>query len=317
MKTGVTCSVIWLFILFCYIEAAYRCDYKYSTGSKGWFKHVVIPATWADARLHCMLEGAKLASPLNANIEADMKHIIKNFFTAESEIFTGLHATLSPGHFYSIEGVPFSEIPLVWAEYEPNNIGNHEHCITFNGLGEMSDTSCHETRPYICFRSANLKTEANECGTIDPDYRLDARTGSCYKFHTVPRTFSRAHFACSAEGGYLAIINSDVEAKVLRELFAKYPHRTMIGNFWKDVAFIGFLDWGERADWITIHGQTLDEAGYSKFSGGEPSNSTEGEFCGSMYRSGLLNDLWCERPAPFICEKNPNYPPVCRALQHK
>ncbi|XP_035441999.2 uncharacterized protein LOC118270504 [Spodoptera frugiperda] len=316
MKTGVKYSVIWIFSLFCYIDAAFRCDYKYSTGAKGWFKHVVIPATWADARLHCALEGAILASPLNADIEAEMKHVIKNFFTAESEIFTGLHATVSPGDFYSIEGISLNEVPLAWAENEPNNAGNNESCITFNGNGEMADRSCLETRPYICFRSGDLKSDANHCGTIDPEYRLDQRTGSCYKFHTVPRTFERANFACSAEGGHLAIINGDTEATVLKELFAKYPAGKMVGNFWKDVAFIGVHDWGEYGDWRTIHGKTLDEAGYSKFSLGEPNNSKPGERCGSIYRSGLLNDLWCDRPAPFICEKSPDHPPVCRALKN-
>ncbi|CAH1641629.1 unnamed protein product [Spodoptera littoralis] len=313
MKTGVTCSVIWLFTLICYTEASsFRCDYKYSSKAKGWFKHFVVPATWADARLCCTLEGAILASPLNADIEAEIKHIIQNFFTAKSEIFTGLHATSSHGDFYTIDGVPLSAISLAWAKNEPNNAKNNEHCITFDGNGKAADRSCHETRPYICFRSGDLKTEANECGTIDPDYHLDARTGSCYKFHTVPRTFGRAHFACSAEGGHLAIINSDVEATVLKELYAKYPNETMIGTFGKDAAFIGFAAWDEHGQWTTIHGKTLDEAGYSKFSPGEPKHSANEEFCGSMYRSGLLNDLWCSKPAPFICEKQPNYHPVCR-----
>lgn len=63
-------------------------------------------------------------------------------------------------------------------------------------------------------------------------------------------------------------------------------------------------------------GKTLDEAGYSKFSLGEPNNSKPEERCGSIYRSGLLNDLWCDRPAPFICEKSPDHPPVCRALKN-
>ncbi|XP_022827254.1 macrophage mannose receptor 1-like [Spodoptera litura] len=311
MKTCVTCSVIWLFILFCYIEASsFRCDYKYSTKAKGWFKHFVVPATWADARLRCTLEGAILASPVNADIEAEMNKIMDTFFTSESEIFTGLHATLT-GDFYTVDGVPLSEVLLVWAEKEPDNAGNKEHCITLNGNGEAADRSCHEARPYICFRSGDLKTEANECGTIDPEYKLDSRTEFCYKFHTVPRPFSRAHFTCSAEGGHLAIINSQVEATVLKDLYAKYPDGKMIGNFQKDAALIGFYDWGERGDWRTIHGQTLDEAGYSKFSGGEPNNYTTGEFCGSIYRSGLLNDRWCENPAPFICEKRSNYPPVC------
>ncbi|XP_022827253.1 macrophage mannose receptor 1-like [Spodoptera litura] len=291
--------------------SSFRCDYKYSTEAKGWFKHFVVPATWADARLRCTLEGATLASPINADIEAEMNKIMNTFFTSKSEIFTGLHATLT-GDFYTVEGVPISEVLLTWAENEPNNVGNKEHCITLNGNGEAADRSCHATRHYICFRSADLKTEANECGTIDPEYKLDSRTGFCYKFHTVPRTFSRAHFACSAEGGHLAIVNSKVEATVLKELYAKYPDGKMIGNFKKDAAIIGFYDWGERGDWRTIHGQTLEEAGYTEFSAGQPNNYTTGQFCGAIYRAGLLNDIWCDIPAPFFCEKRSHYPAVCK-----
>ncbi|KAH9644681.1 hypothetical protein HF086_011850, partial [Spodoptera exigua] len=250
--------------------AAFRCDYKHIPTAEGFFKHFVIPATWADARLRC-----------------------------------------------SLEGTPLSEISLAWAENEPNNVGNNENCITFNANGEMADRSCNEPRPYICFRSAEIKTEVNECGTIDSEYKLDQRTNSCYKFHTVPRTFSGAHFACSAEGGHLAIINSNVEATVLRELFAKYPSGTMFGSFRKDFAFVGFHDWGETADWRTIHGQTLEEAGYKKFASGEPNNATRGEYCGGILRTALLCDLWCERPAPFICEKKRNHPHICLPLERQ
>ncbi|CAH1641628.1 unnamed protein product [Spodoptera littoralis] len=313
MKTGVTCSVIWLFSLFCYTDASsIRCEYKYSSKAKGWFRHFVVPATWADARQRCTLEGAILASPINADIEAEMKHIIQNFFKAESEIFTGIHSIFSRRYFYTIDGIPLSEISVVWAKNEPNNAGNNEHCITFNAKGAIADRSCNEARPYICFRSGDLKTEANECGTVDPEYNWDSNTTSCYKFHTVPSTFTRAHFACSAEGGHLVIINSDVEATVLSDLFAKYPPETMIGNFPKAYAMIGFYDWEERGDWRTIHGQTLDEAGYSKFAAGEPNNNFESEFCGSMHQSSLLNNIGCEQIAPFVCEKRPDFPPVCR-----
>ena len=63
--------------------------------------------------------------------------------------------------------------------------------------------------------------------------------------------------ACSAEGGHLAIINSELEAIVLKELYAKYPVSKMVGTFRKDVAFIGLHDSGELWDWKTIHGNIL------------------------------------------------------------
>nr|XP_049705021.1 uncharacterized protein LOC110376681 [Helicoverpa armigera] len=295
-------------------ECSFRCDYKYSVVAKGWFKHFVVPATWFDARLRCALEGAVLLSPISPELEAEMTQILKNFFTSESEVFTGIHATISNGNYYSMEGIPIIDIQLPWADNEPDNKDNKERCITFNGNGDLADRMCEDTRPYICYRAGSKEAKTNECGTVDSEYRLDKRTKSCYKFHRVPRTFARAHFACSAEGGHLVIINSETEAKVLKELFAKNHAVTMPGVFWKDVAFVGFQDWGERGEWRTIHGETLSEAGYDKFSLGEPLNATTGEFCGSIYRTAMLNDLWCDKPAPFICEKNPDYPAVCHPL---
>ncbi|CAH0597887.1 unnamed protein product [Chrysodeixis includens] len=304
--------LVLLFFLRC-IECSFRCDYKYSTVAQAWFKHFVVPATWYDARLRCSLEGAILASPTTPEIEAEMTQILKNFFSSESEMFTGIHATFSQGDYSTVEGIPLSEIPTNWAEREPDNPGNKESCITINHHGDLADRSCKETRPYICYRSYTLEKKANECGTVDSEYRLDPRTKKCYKFHTEPRTFSRANFACYAEGGHLVIINSETEATVIRELFAKYPAFKMSGIFWKDVAFVGFSNWGEQGEFRTIHGQTLWEAGYANFSPGEPNNSTTGEECGAIYRTSLLIDLWCNNVYAFICEKDPKYPAVCNA----
>ncbi|KAJ8709546.1 hypothetical protein PYW08_009550 [Mythimna loreyi] len=294
------------------IEGAFRCDYNYIPTSKSWFKHHVMPATWDDARTTCSLEGATLASPITEVLELDMIEIIEKSFTPETEVFTGIHASTPAGAFHTIEGIPFSEIPLTWAPNQPDNKNDKEKCITLNGKGEIADRSCEEPRPFICY-SGNVKAKPNECGNHDPEYFLDKRMNKCYKLHSTPRNFSRAFLACSAEGGHLAIINSDLEAKVLIDLFAKYPAKDMLGNgayFWKEVAFVGFYDWG-FGDWKTIEGQPIMEAGYAKFKSGEPNNSAPGEKCGSMYRKGELNDLWCDRPAAFFCEKFPNIPAYC------
>ncbi|KAJ8715351.1 hypothetical protein PYW07_009833 [Mythimna separata] len=169
-----------------------------------------------------------------------MIQIIKD---SKKEIFTGIHATLSQGDYYTIEGTPLSKIPISWTENEPDNEDNRESCITLNGDGH------------------------------------------------------------------------DTEAQVLKDVFATIPGKDIMFGMpavFQDVALIGFYDWGERGDWRTIHGQTLSEAGFSKFNAGEPNGAHVGEFCGSIHRSGLLNDLLCDTPCVFICEKSPDDPPVCR-----
>ncbi|CAK1546913.1 unnamed protein product [Leptosia nina] len=296
-------------ILFCGVSSLdarrFRCDYKYFANAEGYLKLHRIPATWRDARLRCQLEGAIIASPLNANLRSAMVSMMDVTPKLKCGVFLGIHAIFSKGDFFSAEGVPLSRIPHNWTEGEPDNFNNSESCLLMTQDGEFADVNCGDTYPYFCFKKSTPSLVMNGCGTTDPEYQLDTRTGSCYKFHTTPRVWTRAYMACAAEGGHLAIINSETEAQVAKEIFAKYPGGKMLGHFWKDVAFIGFHDWGEHSDWITLDGKTLTEAGYNKFSGGEPNNATTGEYCGAMYRNGMFDDLWCENGYAFLCEKDP------------
>ncbi|XP_064071880.1 macrophage mannose receptor 1-like [Vanessa tameamea] len=289
-------------IIVCVASAdnGFRCDYTYDDDAYGWLKYQKVPANWHDARLRCHLEGAVLASPLNFRMRKAMLRMTK----ANFDIFTGYHATFSKEDYHSVEGLPVDKYAQ-WVTGEPDNWENSEDCLYMTSSGNLGDMNCELTRPYICYKKYNPKDRRNECGTIDSDYHFYNSTGSCYKFHRVPRKWSRAFMACTAEGGYLAIINSKTEAKAIAAIFAKNPATSMVGHFWKDVAFVGFHDWGEHGEYLTIEGQTLKEAGYDLFSPGEPNNSTTGEYCGSVYRTALLNDLWCENSYAFICEKDP------------
>lgn len=66
---------------------------------------------------------------------------------------------------------------------------------------------------------------------------------------------------CAAEGAHLAVVNSETEANVLKELFEKNPPNTIIAaipGIMRDIMHIGFNDWGERGVWTTIHGELMD-----------------------------------------------------------
>ncbi|XP_068632226.1 C-type mannose receptor 2-like [Battus philenor] len=284
----------------------FRCDYRYFPIARAWFKLHRVPANWAEARLRCHLEGGNLASPTTFEFNSAMSALIGGASgDMRRGIFTGIHAIFSRGDLNSIEGVPLSKIPHMWAAGQPDNHLDQENCISMLPDETISDVDCNKPLPYICYKKDSSAMVVNNCGTIDNEYTLDSRTGSCYKFHTLPRTWSRAYMTCAAEGGHLVVINSDTEAQVVKELFAKYPPIKILGNVWKDMAYIGFHDWNEHGEWLTIHGETLKEAGYDKFQPGEPNNSTTGEFCGGLYRTGKLDDIWCENKYAFICEKRP------------
>ncbi|XP_068631985.1 C-type mannose receptor 2-like [Battus philenor] len=277
----------------------YRYDYKYYQQVEGWLKVHRVPAVWHDARLRCQLEGAVLASPTNARISTLLEAVVAGHFPGG--IFTGVHATFSKGDYYSVDGIPLGRMPIKWAPGEPNNVENSEECLVLSSNG-VKDVKCTDVHPYVCFKKKTGPIVHTECGTIDPEYKLDTRTGKCYKTHYVGRPWSRAFMACSAEGGYLAVINSEIEATVLKDAFARYPDSKITGDI-RDIASIGFHDWNERRVWTTIQGQSIQETGYTTFENGQPDNAPNGEYCGSIFRSGKLNDLWCYRNAPFICEK--------------
>ncbi|CAG5059613.1 unnamed protein product [Parnassius apollo] len=277
-------------------EQFFRFDYTFYPELDGWLKLHRIPATWHDARLRCYLEGAALASPLNTKLLTAMK----NF---SIEVLTGVHSTISKGDYFSVEGVPLARMPIKWAPGEPDNCENSEECLLLQSHGTVADVKCSEVFPFICYKKRTKPAIITDCGTTDIEYTHDSRTGSCYKFHYVGRSWPRAFMACASEGGHLAIINSDVEAQILKELFAKYPEHK-ISAVKKNLAHVGFYDWGERGVWSTIHGQSLREAGYESWGKWQPDNATA-EYCGSMFKDSLLNDIWCHCIAPFICEKKP------------
>nr|QWY13116.1 IML19 [Mythimna separata] len=316
MKSWVN-SFVLLFLLnlsgsFSEEPRLFRCDYRYSSAAKGWFKYFDVPVTWFDARMRCALEGAVLASPTTPQLKVEMTGFINLTDNEEIlyEVFTGIHATLASGDYHTIEGTPLSVIPRTWAPNEPDNKDNKERCLTLNSIGQLADVWCNETRPFVCYRAEYSRLNINECGTIDPEYHLDRRTHKCYKFHKHPKVFGQAALACSAEGGHLAIINSATEATVLKELFAKYPDSSLVGMQWKNVALIGFHDWSDHTEWRTIQGQTLTEAGYDKFGPKNPDN-LGGQYCGAIFRSGDLDDMSCDHVLAFICEKSPDYNAAC------
>jgi hypothetical protein len=49
--------------------------------------------------------------------------------------------------------------------------------------------------------------------------------------------------------------------------------------------------------------ETLREAGYEKWNGGEPNGGTD-ENCGMIYRSSKIASHWCHDRLPYFCEFN-------------
>ncbi|KAJ0180361.1 hypothetical protein K1T71_003765 [Dendrolimus kikuchii] len=288
----------------------FRFDYKFYEEADGYLKYNAIPASWHDARLRCLYEGAELASPINPKMLKVLKEIRPQGKGPSAALWTGVHATFSKGDYFSVGGVPLARMPITWSLNEPDNFQNCEDCLILMLNGTVADVSCQESFPYACFKKKT--SVVTGCGTIDPGYTLDVRTGSCYKFHRGGLIWSRAFMTCAAEGGHLAVIDTVGEEIVLRDIFAKYPQNTLFNTVYKDSAHIGFSDWGEIGTWTTIHGDRLEDmvvASKGAWFSGQPDNLTlngVGENCGSIRRNGLYDDIWCHKPTAFICEKSPD-----------
>jgi len=47
----------------------------------------------------------------------------------------------------------------------------------------------------------------------------------------------------------------------------------------------------------------LSSTGFTQWAGGQPDDAGGNEDCGSVHRSGTLNDLICSKKHAFICEQ--------------
>ncbi|XP_073947441.1 macrophage mannose receptor 1-like isoform X2 [Choristoneura fumiferana] len=292
-------NTLFSLLLFVFVTESTRDTYEHVPSVGRYIKVHRIPANWQDAQFRCRLEGGILASPENKDMFDAMLTIMND--RKISKVYTGIHATFS-------KGTPLSELDVGWMQGEPDNLNNEEDCLVMYSSGGLSDVKCTNVYPFICHKSPEMM-DAHKCsysqnGTTSSDYVLYNKTLSCYKFHKEGLFWPNAFRTCLAEDAYLAIINSEDESQFLKELFAQHPRQHIPGHFNKDSASIGFRrSDNDHESFVTIHGQSLAEAGFSEFNAGEPNNVGNNELCGSMWRTGLLNDHNCHERVTFICEK--------------
>ncbi|XP_021932675.1 hemolymph lipopolysaccharide-binding protein-like isoform X2 [Zootermopsis nevadensis] len=139
---------------------------------------------------------------------------------------------------------------------------------------------------------AVLKPERRR--TVPPGYKRLSNS-NYFKEYPEATKWIEARDICEREGAHLAIINSEAEGKFVSSLWTNKLF------LW---AFIGTHDLYEEGNFVTIHNQTLQEAGYNRWSPGEP-NGGSTENCGVIFQNGLLGNYFCSLPLPFFCEFEP------------
>ncbi|XP_046751859.1 hemolymph lipopolysaccharide-binding protein-like [Diprion similis] len=113
-----------------------------------------------------------------------------------------------------------------------------------------------------------------------------------YKLHSEEVGWNEARITCEKEGGHLAIINSVAERDaILKVIKAKTPTPLYV--------MLGFHDLYQQGQFVTIHGQTLAQAGFNEWAKGEPNGS--GRY-GALHSSGGLDDYGKPPLCPYMCE---------------
>ncbi|KAL0892681.1 hypothetical protein ABMA27_014400 [Loxostege sticticalis] len=287
---------------YCHHCHLFRQDYHFDEGAGGWLKFNPIPVTWDEAVLSCLNDEAMLASPLDKELVKALSAIMACHEVTTTPMFTGISNVYANSEYQTIEGIPISNLCIPWSSplYKENML--NQSCIAMKADGTLSAVSCSEPHPFACYKKAGI--EQGKCGPVNNGFKFDDRTGSCYKAVNREVTWSEGFMICARAGAHLAVANSEIEAQVSRKgLFNKSEDL-----LWKSIN-IGFRAWGEPRTWMTIHGQSLNDAGYAKWYPGEPNNYMNNpEWCGSVMATsnkgeGILNDATCSLyPYKFICE---------------
>lgn len=122
-----------------------------------------------------------------------------------------------------------------------------------------------------------------------------------YSIYTTGKNWDEARRICDQEGGYLAIINSEAEYRVLHDLYELVPITNDVeSNSW---AFIGLHDRFVEGEFLTIQGKPLESTGFTRWDYPEPNNIGGNENCGSLSRHGSMNDIHCSWKLAFFCEQ--------------
>ncbi|GBP56423.1 Hemolymph lipopolysaccharide-binding protein [Eumeta japonica] len=266
--------------------------YEFIQSEQAFYKVHKRAKSWYDARTTCTLEGATLLYPeTEAESALTVKLLDDVGVNNNSYVWVGAHDIFSEDIFVKMNGEELCYAP--WRSGEPNNAGGNEDCVV-QQKGQLIDVSCTRLHIFICKKLLSSATINSVCQTLDPAYVPNADNSSCYKLHVQPKTWPEAYAICKAEEAYLAIINSHSEAEFLVQLIKNVHDEQIKVPYHKGHISIGFHDLFKEGEYLTIQGETLDQANYKEWQGGQPDDYKGKEDCGSITKDAKLNDINCE-----------------------
>ncbi|KAG6455581.1 hypothetical protein O3G_MSEX009292 [Manduca sexta] len=282
----------------------YRDDYRYEKAFNAFYKIHQSAASWTEARIRCEAEGSMLLVPESLDEADAMPLLMTTIINRFKGVFIGIHDFYSERNFVTVTGKAMQDsiLNLLWEKQEPKYRGGH--CVAMRRSGRLFVHPCIQALPFICKIKAEGIVFKQECNTFDPRWEA-GHNGSCYIIHKDPQTWYQAYATCLGAGGHLLVIRDRAEAKYVRDLFKQVAERRVPDN---NFAFLGYSDLFQRHHFRTIHGERVNEAGYSDWDFQCPqddNNVTKPLRCGGIRRSGLLLAGDCDIPSTFFCKKSP------------
>ncbi|XP_077297689.1 macrophage mannose receptor 1-like isoform X2 [Arctopsyche grandis] len=290
--------------------------------SKKRFKFVAEQRTWPEARTMCCEEGGQLAVIESMN-EKDL--LLKMFTDAKtagnisvgSQAYLGYHDIFKEGSFFSVDGKDLTLNEHVkWGSGQPDNSGGQENCVSMLASGEINDLPCLNKQPYFCQITANFVLPIEPITPIKPniscqscilteadwDYIYFPKLDVSFKFYGDAQSWINAKSTCRSENATLAMPQNEKEVNVLKLIFDKHRASALKHVKYHDYTFLGFHDLFEEGNFVSEIGNNI-EYFYNVWEHNQPDNAGSGENCVALHREGKLNDIDCNTPTAFICQK--------------
>uniref|UniRef100_A0A8R1XXM5 C-type lectin domain-containing protein n=1 Tax=Onchocerca volvulus TaxID=6282 RepID=A0A8R1XXM5_ONCVO len=145
--------------------------------------------------------------------------------------------------------------------------------------------NCRALTFIICFTAAL-------CRVCDEGWRYSPHSRKCYKLFTRPMTWTEAEFHCRMQRSNQLSIHNSRENRFFKEIardaseiwLGSANFSELIGYEWSDKTSYNFRGWKNGREPVTKSTQPCTKM-----------NVTNGEWFQSC----------CRKPAPYICQKNP------------
>nr|CAD7418921.1 unnamed protein product [Timema poppensis] len=188
----------------------------------GYYKYHTNKATWQEAQDTCRREDSNLVlvnTPQEMEVIGEIMHR-----HGVRYVYSGFHDLFLHGQYVTVFGDLLSKCCLEEWEEGALSPSPAYNCGSVSKEHKLAVQDCSKKLPFICENPLWF------------DYEYFPGVGY-YKLFTSGENWVGAHKRCTLDGAHLAVINSETEADVFRQLLARFPtlnntdhdHRALVG----------------------------------------------------------------------------------------